>query len=129
MSKLDGAVVFSKKYTVEFIKPVTRQGIEQRVTRLIQDIGGPLAHNGIILGHIKLLAKLPDEEFLFLSLTRLDQADVNMSAQWSNNSSDEWQSISLDINVLIFGHSREEIEGIVAGSLAILQQEYGENKG
>ncbi len=123
MSKLDDAVVFSKKYHINLEKPVVKPVIEKLVRSLIQNLGGPLSHNGIILGHIKVLGKVTDEDFLFLSLTRLDSVDVKTSSHWSAESTCEWDSIDLDINVLVFGYGIEVIEKVVKNSLAIFRQE------
>jgi len=115
------ATVFSKSYHISFEKPVDKSNIEKLVIQLIQDIGRPLAHNGIIVGHIKVLAKVSDEDFQFLSLTRLDRVDVKSSSQWQTELSGEFNSINLDINVLVFGYKREVIEEIVNGSLVVLR--------
>jgi hypothetical protein len=122
LDKLTDAVVFSKTYHLEFEKAVTKPILERLTTELIQDIGRPLSHNGIIVGHIKVLAKLSDEEFLFISLTRLDQVDQKMSAHWPDGLADEYSRIKLDINVLIFGHRKKVIEDVVEGSLAVLRR-------
>ncbi|WP_371381121.1 hypothetical protein [Sporomusa aerivorans] len=123
MSKMDDAVVFSKKYDFDFPQALTKPVIETLMTRLIQDIGRPLSHKGIILGHIKMVAKLPDTEFVFLSLTRLDQVDIKLSAQWARELTSTWKTIHLDINVLLFGQRTEVLEEVVAGSLAILRRD------
>lgn len=120
---LTDATVFSKTHSISFDKPVTKLNIEKFVKQLIQDIGKPLAHNGIIVGHIKVLAKVPSEEFLFLSLTRLDQLDIKSSSEWQSSLSSEFNSVILDINVLVFGHSKKTVEEIVNDSLAILRRD------
>ncbi|TWH52072.1 hypothetical protein [Sporomusa sp. KB1] len=120
---LTDATVFSKTHTISFDKPVTKLNVEKLVKQLIQDLGRPLAHNGIIVGHIKVLAKVTNEEFLFLSLTRLDHLDVKSSAEWQTGLSSEFNSVSLDINVLVFGHSKKTVEEIVNDSLAILRRD------
>ncbi|HWR45544.1 hypothetical protein [Sporomusa sp.] len=123
MNKLTDASVFSKTHHIGFEKAVTKPGVEKLVMRLIQDIGRPLSHNGIIVGHIKVLAKLSNEEFIFLSLTRLDRVDVKFSAQWTTDLASEFNSINLDINVLVFGYSRAVIAELVDASLAVLRRE------
>ena len=120
---LTDATIFSKAHSISFDKPVTKLNVEKLVKQLIQDIGRPLAHNGIIVGHIKILAKVPNEEFLFLSLTRLDRLDVKSSSQWQTGLSSEFDSVNLDINVLVFGHSKKAVEKIVNDSLAILHRD------
>ncbi len=122
-TKLTDATVFSKTNHVIFEKPVTKPIIEKLVKRLIQDIGRPLSYNGIIVGHIKILGKVSEEEFQFLSLTKLDRVDVKSSSQWETEISGEFNSIDLDINVLVFGHSKRVIEEVVNGSLAILHRD------
>lgn len=120
---LTDATVVSKTYSISLDKPVTKLHVEKLVKTLIQDIGRPLAHNGIIVGHIKVLAKVPGEEFLFLSLTRLDRLDVKSSSEWQSGLASEYNSVTLDINVLVFGHSKKAVEEIVNGSLTIFQRE------
>lgn len=122
MDKLTDAVVFSKTRQVDLAQEVTKPTIERLVRQFIQDIGRPLAHNGIIVGHIKLLVKVSEEEFLFASITRLDRVDLKMSSDWAAGLDNKYHQIKLDINVLIFGHSEEAIEKVVEGSLAILSQ-------
>ncbi|SMC46772.1 hypothetical protein [Sporomusa malonica] len=123
MDKLTDAVVFSKTHHIDFEKAVTKPILERLARQLIQDIGRPLSHNGIIVGHIKVLVKLSDEEFLFVSITRLDQVDFKMSSHWTTGLDNKYSSIKLDINVLIFGHSEEAIEKVVDGSLANLRRD------
>jgi hypothetical protein len=123
LNKLTDALVYSKTHHIVFGKAVTKPGIEKLVKQLIQDIGRPLSHNGIIVGHIKVLAKLPDEEFIFVSLTRLDRVDVRFSTQWATDLVNEFNSINLDINVLIFGYNDAVIAEAVDGSLAALRKE------
>ncbi len=127
MHNMDDAVVFSKKYCLEFPGSADKAAIEQLAVKLIQAIGQPLAHNGIIVGHIKVLAKWPDEVFIFLSLTRLAQVDVKRSAQWTDRLAAGENSLQLDINVLLFGHTYAEIETVVLSSLAQLRRDSGAN--
>lgn len=122
MNKLDDAVVFSKKYNLAFARPVARPVVEKLANCLIQDIGRPLSHKGVILGHIKVLAKLTEEEFLFLSLTRLDRVDSKTSSRWSAGVDDARNGIDLDINVLVFGHDGMTIEKVVEDSLAVFRK-------
>lgn len=123
MSNLDGAVVFSRKYHIALLKSLSKQMIENLGRSLIQDLGRPLSHNGIIVGHIKVLAKVADEEFLFLSLTRLDQVDCKVSSHWPEELVSEWNAIDLDINVLVFGYDSKTIEKVVENSLAVFRQQ------
>ncbi|SCM79033.1 conserved hypothetical protein [uncultured Sporomusa sp.] len=122
MNKLDDAVVFSKKYNIVFARPVVRPVIEKLANCLIQDIGRPLAHKGVIMGHIKVLAKLTEEEFLFLSLTRMDRVDSKTSSRWPAEADDSRDGIDLDINVLVFGHDDKTIETVVEDSLAVFRK-------
>lgn len=119
-TNLTNAAIFSKTYHIIFEHPVAKAQFEKYIGRLMQDIGRPLAYNGSILGHIKILGKLSEEEFLFLSLTKLEQVDIKPSSQWTTRMSDEINSITLDVNVLIFGYSKEIIEEIVNDSIAVL---------
>jgi hypothetical protein len=125
LHNMDDAVVFSKKYCLDFPGSVDKPAVAELAGKLIQDIGRPLAHNGIIVGHIKVLAKWPDEEFIFLSLTRLAQVDVKKSAQWTDTLAAGENSLQLDINVLLFGHTYTEIETVVLSSLAQLRRDSG----
>ncbi|SDF00652.1 hypothetical protein [Sporomusa acidovorans] len=113
---LTDATVFSETYCIEFEKPVTKPTVEKMVTRLIQAIGRPLAHNEIIVGHIKVLAKL-DEEFMFVSLTRMDRVDIKLSDKWTTDTVAKFSRVKLDINVLVFGYSKKVIAELVNHSL------------
>ncbi|WP_425058059.1 hypothetical protein SCACP_27040 [Sporomusa carbonis] len=111
---MNDATIFSKYYQVVFNEPATKTEIEAILKKILDLIGRPLSRNGIILGHIKLLAKLnSEEEFLFLSLTRLDRIDVKASAQWSCADTRGIDSIRLNVNVLVFGHSMSDIVEVV----------------
>jgi len=121
-TSLTDASIFSKTYHIIFEQPVAKASFEKYVERLIQAIGRPLAYNGIILGHIKILGKLSEEEFVFLSLTKLEQVDIKPSVQWINGLSNEINSIILDVNVLVFGYSKTVIEEVVNASFAVFHQ-------
>ena len=117
-AKLTDATIFSRTYMLSFTEKLGKPAIEAAVKQLISNIGAPLAHNNIIVGHIKLLAKLSDEEFLFLSLTRLDHVDIKTSALWQTNLPAETAELQLDVNVLMFGYGRKVIEETVRAALA-----------
>lgn len=123
-TSLSDATVFSKKQQLFLDSPATKQRIAQLAKQLIQDIGEPLSHNGIIVGHIKILVKLTEEEFLFLSLTKLDQVDIKQSSQWQNEVAAACNSINLDVNVLVFGYSYKVIEEVVRAALAKMSPGY-----
>ncbi|MDT8902576.1 hypothetical protein [Anaeroselena agilis] len=111
---MSDAVVFSKTRQVVFAEPLTRRGLEGALIGFLIALGEPLSYEGIILGHIKLLARLPaSEAFLFLSLTRLDQVDIKGSPDWEQIDDGGVGSIDLAINILIFGYSRSTVEKAV----------------
>lgn len=122
-TNLTDASIFSKTHHIIFEQPVSKLLVEQLASRLIQDIGRPLSYNGIIVGHIKILVKLSEEEFLFLSLTKLEQVDIKPSSQWKSEVATEFNSVNLDINVLVFGYSKKVIEEIVTDALASFRQD------
>ncbi|QDR81421.1 hypothetical protein [Sporomusa termitida] len=122
MNKLTDATVFSKTYTIPFDKELTKPAVEKLVRRLVLDVGSPLSHNGIIVGHIKVLAKLSAEEFIFVSLTRLDRVDVKFSAQWPVDAERGFTRFDLDVNVLVFGYEEAAIAKAVDAALAVLRQ-------
>lgn len=110
MNKLSDAVIYSKKYAINFKQDLSKVNIEVLFKQLFEQISRPLSHNGIILGHIKLIVSISKEEFMFLSVTRLDSVDAKFSSQWQRDSSVTASNINLDINVLIYGYKREMIE-------------------
>ncbi len=122
MNKLTDATVFSKNYTISFDREITKPAVERVVSRLVMDIGSPLSHNGIIVGHIKVLAKLSADEFIFVSLTRLDRVDVRFSAKWPVAAERGFARFDLDVNVLIFGYNEAAITQVVDAALATLRQ-------
>lgn len=122
MNKLTDATVFSKTYTISLDREITKPDLESMVKRLVLDVGGPLSHKGIIVGHIKVLAKLPDGEFIFVSLTRLDRVDVRASAQWPIAAERGLARFDLDVNVLVFGYDEAVIAKAVDAALAVLRQ-------
>lgn len=125
MADLDDAVIFSKLIPVVFEKPVRKKSFAGMLTRLVKSIGTHLSHNGVIIGHIKLVAELPDEQFLFLSLTRLEQVDMTASANWGAEG-DEVTRTDLKINILIFGYSESYIAEVADAALqAFCQQNSG----
>lgn len=122
MNKLTDATVFSKNYPIAFDREITKPAVERVISRLVMDIGSPLSHNGIIVGHIKVLAKLSADEFIFVSLTRLDRVDVRFSAKWPVAAELGFTRFDLDVNVLIFGHTEAAIAQVVDAALATLRQ-------
>ncbi|BBB91112.1 MAG TPA: hypothetical protein PKA28_11135 [Methylomusa anaerophila] len=123
MNDLTDATIFSKFYPIIFEKAVRKADLKPMLSDLIQSIGSPLSHNGVIVGHIKLVAEILNEEFLFLSLTRLDQGDVTVSANWTDQG-DDIVGMVLKINVLVFGHSKNNITEVVGTAL----REFSPNK-
>lgn len=121
MNDLTDATIFSKFYPIIFKKAVQKASLETKLKKLLQSIGTPLAHNGVIVGHLKLVAEISAEEFLFLSLTRLDQVDVTASATWTEQG-DDIIGMDLKINVLVFGHSKNAITEIVDKELRAFSQ-------
>ncbi|WP_371371741.1 hypothetical protein [Sporomusa aerivorans] len=114
------ATVFSKWYDVSLGKIMTTTQTEELLRESIAFIGRALAYNGIILGHIKILARLPEpviDRYLFLSLTRLEQIDITPSKYWSKVSGIGLTHIELHVNVLIFGYTFSEVEAVITEAL------------
>lgn len=117
------ATVFSQVQRIELESCFTAVECEQRLRHFIELLGKALSHNGIILGHIKVLAKLPafdDEHFLVLSLTRLDSVDITQSKRWRESGNVSLLSLELHINVLVFGYTLQQVEAAVHSNLLTL---------
>jgi hypothetical protein len=116
---LNDATVFSQVQRINFNKLIARSEAEQVLQNFLIAIGEPLSYNGVILGHIKMLAKATSEnDFLFLSLTHLDQVDVKPSPSWAGGSgaSELISLIELTINVLVFNYGRATVAKIVTAA-------------
>ena len=114
------ATIFSRHYCEFFEKSLTTMQMESLLREFMMSIGRTMSRYGTILGHIKLLAKLSElavEHYLFLSLTTLDDVNVIPSKCWSNTKGISIDSVELDVNVLVFGHSMQDVEQQVAGAL------------
>ena len=111
------ATIFSQVQRIAFDSPVTKAEAGALLKKFLITIGEPLAYNKIILGHIKMLAKATDEnDFLFLSLTRLDQIDVKSSPIWANDKFTAVDELELTINVLVFGYNKATVTKAVAAA-------------
>lgn len=106
------ATVFSCRREISFPAAFNAVDAENRLRQFVARIGGQLASGGIIPGHIKVLAKVPGKEndFLFLSMTRLGEVDLKRSSQGGLDSIGLISGIELTINVLIIKRSKTEIE-------------------
>lgn len=112
------ATVFSQTWQVILASPVTRGDLEKMLTSFLNDIGRPLSYHGVIVGHIKVLVRLPrNNDFLFLSLTRLDVIDVKPSPGWYGAVAEAVGELALHINVLLFGFSKDAVAQTVAAAL------------
>lgn len=114
------ATIFSRHYCVFFEKSITSLQMENLLREFMLSIGRTLSRYGIILGHIKLLAKLSElaaDHYLFLSLTTLDNVNVIPSRCWPNVNGVSIGCIELDVNVLVFGYTINEVEVQVDGAL------------
>lgn len=114
------ATIFSRHYCVFFEKSLTTVQMEILLREFMMSIGRTMSRYGTILGHIKLLAKLSElavEHYLFLSLTTLDNVNVIPSKCWSNASGVSLDCVELDVNVLVFGHTMNEVEVQVDSAL------------
>ncbi|XEQ92016.1 hypothetical protein SCACP_08310 [Sporomusa carbonis] len=114
------ATVFSQTRRIVFEKSLTTPEVERRLRDFIRSVGKALSHNEIILGHIKVLAKLPEpaaEHFLVLSLTRLDRVDVTPSDCWRNRDGVILDSLELYVNVLVFEHTLSAVKKVVNDAL------------
>lgn len=112
------ATVFSRIYRSSFKNPVTVRESERYLETFIAFIGDKLSCNGIILGHIKLLAKVPakqngKESFIFLSLTRAGCIDITPLAGWQDNGYKLLAEMELHLNILVFGYSRQQVQRTV----------------
>ena len=114
---MSDATVFCQVQRIKFDKPVAKFEAEQLLEKFMVTIGEPLSYNKIILGHIKMLARASNENiFLFLSLTRLDHADVKPSPGWANKNFTTVDGFELTVNVLVFGYSKAKVTEIVAAA-------------
>lgn len=112
---MSDATVFSQVQRIEFNRPISKLEVEQLLKKFLVGIGEPLAYNGVILGHIKMLARTTIEnDFLFLSLTRLNQVDVKPSPNWGSMGDEPSVAMELTINVLVFNYSRSIVKKVVA---------------
>ncbi len=124
MNDLTDATIFSKFYPIIFNNAVRKANLEPMLKNLLLSIGVPLSHNGVIVGHLKLVAEISKEEFLFLSLTRLDRVDVTASTSWTGQG-DDIIGMDLKINVLVFGFNKNYIAEVVAAALQTFNQKQG----
>ncbi|MBP2652709.1 MAG: hypothetical protein H6Q73_278 [Firmicutes bacterium] len=117
---MNKAAVFSQSIPVSVARPIKRSDVEAVLKKFLLSIGQPLSNNGVILGHIKLLAKLAaSEDYIFLSLTRMDRVDVKtMSEDAVVDAGSLIRELVLELNVLVFGHSKEAVMKVVQKSLA-----------
>ncbi len=114
------ATVFSQRYQIFFEKSMTIMQTESVLREFVVSIGRALACNEIILGHVKILARLPEpalDNFIFLSLTRLDQVDQTPSEYWANIGGVTLDCLVLHVNVLVFGHTLSQVEEQVVVAL------------
>jgi hypothetical protein len=120
---LDKATVFSCRQEIVFATPLAEAAAETRLRRFLAEIGGQLAFGGIILGHIKLAAKIPGgDNFLFLSMTRADEVDARHSAKGGLDGG-LLAGVELTLNALVVGRGRQEIGEIVSIAMGKLCQE------
>lgn len=113
---MSDVTVFSQNYRIVFKKSLTIREEEDLLQNFVASVGKALAYNEIILGHIKVLAKLPEpaaEHFLVLSLTRLDRVDVTSSGSRCNAGMVIPGSLELSVNVLVFGHTLSKVKKVV----------------
>lgn len=121
---MDKATVFSCRREVCFATPLEQGAAEALLRRFVACIGEKLACGGIILGHIKILAKIPGgEDFLFLSMTRADKVDAKRSAKGGFGETGLRGNVELTINVLVVGRSKKAIEAAVGDALFRLGEE------
>ncbi|MBU2700972.1 hypothetical protein Ga0466249_002083 [Sporomusaceae bacterium BoRhaA] len=112
---MSDATVFSQVQRIEFNRQISKLEVEQLLKKFLVGIGEPLAYNGVILGHIKMFARTTIEnDFLFLSLTRLNQVDVKSSPNWGSMGVEPIIAMELTINVLVFNYSRSIVKKVVA---------------
>lgn len=115
---MSDATVFSRSRQLVFEKSVTRTEVEGLLKKMLHSIGEQLSYNAVILGHIKVLARLSTgDDYLFLSLTRLDRVDVTASSDWLRLECDVIDNIELAINVLVFGYSSSTVGKVVDAAL------------
>lgn len=118
---MDKATAFSCREEVLFPTPLDGAAAEAKLRQFVISIGAQLACGGIILGHIKILAKITEgEKFLFLSMTRLGEVDVKHSLEGGFGSIGRCSRMEVTINVLIIGRSIAEIEKAVGSAMGRL---------
>lgn len=114
------ATVFSQSRCILFKQTITTLEAEQLLREFITSLGRDLAYNGVILGHIKVLARLwqpAAEPFFFLSLTRLDWVDITPSEFWAKQGCVSLDHLELDVNVLVFGYTMSQVEKVINNAL------------
>ncbi|HWR45737.1 hypothetical protein [Sporomusa sp.] len=114
------ATVFSQNHRIVFEKSLTTLEVEGLLQDFIASIGRALSRNEVILGHIKVLAKLSEsapEQFLFLSHTSLTRVDITPSKCWPNGEEVSLNSLELCVNVLVFGYTMSEVVKVVTEAL------------
>ena len=116
--------VFSQTRSIKFDSPVARNVVEEHLKTSLANIGTQLAFENVIIGHIKLVCRLPEEGgVLFMSLTMLDQVDVQALPGWQHADGFGIINMEIVINVLIFGHSLDGVKKTVDSSFELLLQE------
>ena len=112
------ATVFSQSRRIVFHTPVARTAVEDLLKACIANIGGQLAFDNVILGHIKLVGRLSGEGgVLFLSQTTLDRVDVQALSEWLHADSPDISGMEIVVNVMVFGPSLETVTNAVNSSL------------
>ncbi|HWR40892.1 MAG TPA: hypothetical protein VN611_15480 [Patescibacteria group bacterium] len=111
------ATVFSEIYHIGRKNDLKNSECEDRLRDFIGSVGKALSQNNTILGHIKVLARIPepaaDAPFMALSVTKPDHVDVTPAAFGL----DAKQGLELYVNVIVFGYTAQEVEAVVSAAL------------
>ena len=110
--------IFSHKRCATFEIPLSRAEAEERLKEFVKAIARPLLYDTVVLGHIKVVARIPGEtDFLFLSLTSSDRVDIKTSPSWLSADARFISGMEIKINVLVFGYSMTTVTEVVEKSL------------
>lgn len=114
------ATIYSQSRYIIFRNNISTLEAERLLRAFVMSIGEELAYNGVILGHIKILAMLLQpvaEQFLCLSLTRLDRVDEVPSEGWPGEGDVMTDRLKIYVNVLVCGHTISKVEEVVNQAL------------
>ena len=113
------ATIYSISERISWNEPLLPADVKRRLTCFFQQVGDHFSYKGIIPGHLKLAVSpdLQPERYCFLSMTRVGEIGEKTSRQWDEEGNEFLQDVKLELNILIFGHDRQEIAQVVSREL------------